>query len=467
MFQVNSESINNNTSLNPLFGPDHTTVKWVLAVTILLIIIVGLTGNLVVLIGSLKYKALKMDRVSVILLENIAIADIIMITMFCTTMLITLIAEKWILGEALCVIVYVRLVAMDTEICLITWASCYRLKIIMTPLGDRLGSNKVKICVLGVWVFWLSFVIATIAFDPVTKFTYVPGDLQCRFGDQLEKEEMNVFQRALAFFYVIIIFVPIFIISVSNVFILYYVGKSSAWKGGSHMPGMKALKTVTRVCIVFIFSYVPTIILLLTMGMGYNTPSWSGLACKLAMMMNMIANPIIYVFTNPHFARFLKASAQGREGNGLMVGNRVGQGSMNSLGRSPSPFMCRGFSERPYARGTEIFELKDDHIGLHRVVNELDLPPQIHISRTTSVGSALSFDKHYVNVARKIDIKNELKNEFKNDLCDDDISTSHLSNFSLRCDTEESEVDMCNYNVTISNGHEVDLPPVTKETILL
>ena len=97
MFAVDSESIRNNTDLVSVFGTDYGVLKGIMITITLLIIIMGVSGNIIVLIGSIKYKALKMDKVSVILLENVAVADLMMTIMFCIPMLITLIAEKWTL----------------------------------------------------------------------------------------------------------------------------------------------------------------------------------------------------------------------------------------------------------------------------------------------------------------------------------------------------------------------------------
>lgn len=100
MFSVDTDSITSSTNLTTLFGDnDYTVTKYCLIVMTVIILVIGVGGNLLVLLGSIKYKALKMDEVSVILLENLAVADLMMVLMFCVPILCTLVAEKWVLGK--------------------------------------------------------------------------------------------------------------------------------------------------------------------------------------------------------------------------------------------------------------------------------------------------------------------------------------------------------------------------------
>ena len=81
-------SVNETTS-----AVKHLSIIW-----LIIVIILGTVGNGAVLIGSLKYRALEMDRISIFLLECIAVADMTQALLVFVPSLITVIANRWLLG---------------------------------------------------------------------------------------------------------------------------------------------------------------------------------------------------------------------------------------------------------------------------------------------------------------------------------------------------------------------------------
>ena len=131
----------------------------------------------------------------------------------------------------------------------ITGMSSYRLKIISSPFSAQLSQKTTKVIVVLVWVFWIVFGVLRVGFDSKTKIVYLPNSLQCWYGDSdyLSDIQVNIgkFTAGTALLMIIAL-------SLSNVIMLYFIAKSSAFRGNGHTPGFKALNTVTCVCSVFI-----------------------------------------------------------------------------------------------------------------------------------------------------------------------------------------------------------------------
>lgn len=89
------------------------------------------------------------------------------------------------------------------------------------------------------------------------------------------------------------------VILTTNIVILCIVGRRSSKV--LPIPGLKAIKTVSCICAVYILSYLP-----LAVGYASNELSPSvELTIQYAMSINMICNPIIYSLTNRKFSAFL------------------------------------------------------------------------------------------------------------------------------------------------------------------
>ena len=76
MFYVDTTSITNITDLGATLGLTAST-KGILMGYNVLVIALALLGNGVVLYGSLKHNAIKMDKVSLLLIQNMILMDYI------------------------------------------------------------------------------------------------------------------------------------------------------------------------------------------------------------------------------------------------------------------------------------------------------------------------------------------------------------------------------------------------------
>ena len=89
-------------SNHTLYALKTTTERYVLITWSSLALLVNLVGNITILLATVRYKAIKLDRVSVALIKNIAISDILMGLNTIFPILVSLMADGWIFGDYLC-----------------------------------------------------------------------------------------------------------------------------------------------------------------------------------------------------------------------------------------------------------------------------------------------------------------------------------------------------------------------------
>ena len=101
----NSSSISQQLNCSSYIYEQGIRLPWErgISITVLLIgILIGLIGNTMVIISSFKYGTFKLDRVTIVLVRNLAIADLMLVFMYDMPLLVTHLAREWVLGEHMC-----------------------------------------------------------------------------------------------------------------------------------------------------------------------------------------------------------------------------------------------------------------------------------------------------------------------------------------------------------------------------
>ena len=308
MSTVDAASIANNTSLDPVLGTNHTVLKIFLLLYNGLVIVMGLGGNALVLVGSLKHHAIQMDQRSVILLENIAAADLLATVLQYVPMLVTLSAERWILGKFLCFCAVFRYIPFGVEAMLIAIMSCHRVRVLRSPLRRLLDPHLLKKVLVGVWLFYLITISCLTAIKPVIKYT--PSALHCSSFEWDNMAAVPAYFRIMRLISGLYLFLPIVITVIANVLILCLVFSSSTLP---RPKNSKVVRTVSIICWVFIASYIPTVVIFSLPAVGISEiPLWVNCVSMYAVSFNLIANPVIYSFTNKKFAMFARYFFTGR-----------------------------------------------------------------------------------------------------------------------------------------------------------
>jgi len=104
-----------------------TTVIILLAVYNVVGVLFAFLGNGLVLVSSIKYRAIDMDKTSIILLQNLVVADFLIALLSWLPTTISTVVGGWVLGEAVCflagLVVYVPALV---ELLILTVISCHK-----------------------------------------------------------------------------------------------------------------------------------------------------------------------------------------------------------------------------------------------------------------------------------------------------------------------------------------------------
>ena len=137
------------------------------------------------LYGSVKHNALKLEQVSKILVQTLAVWDLLAVTLVYSAMLITLISESWVLGPVLCFITgrAGHLIVMN-QVWVIMALSLYRTWRLKQPKGRKLDVKVLYI--MGATIGVLSIVVTMISMM-ARPIVYLPSQLTCLTGDLFTK----------------------------------------------------------------------------------------------------------------------------------------------------------------------------------------------------------------------------------------------------------------------------------------
>ena len=268
MFAFNLEelqlTITNATDTNTAVGLTTSTQTLLILLTAL-ITLLGFTGNLFILIGSIRYNAVDLDKISVLFIQHIAVSDLWISVEAFFPLVITLTARGWMLGPLLCYLdIFSRYHPVHSQILFIISTSAYKLSRLLNPLSLPLSNTKGRLIVALCWVLPVVFDLLLISESYQEQFE--PKLLQC----------VAYAGSIVCYFYASFRLSSLVTMLVINSAILVIARRrmsanNTVKRGNKH--GNKALVTISLVCWVFILAYIPTGISCLMSLFDYNVSS--------------------------------------------------------------------------------------------------------------------------------------------------------------------------------------------------
>ena len=147
----------------------------------------SLIGDPLILIGSMRFNAIKLHKVPVIFIRYIAVADLLATLFSILPGAVSLAANEWILGDALCYLNFFENASKALVICqLMTALALSKMLIVKNPLRAIQFSGKAAHLVAGgMWAYSVIFPAVAIARDKGdVYFTYLTYncDYKCSWG---------------------------------------------------------------------------------------------------------------------------------------------------------------------------------------------------------------------------------------------------------------------------------------------
>ena len=256
---------------------------------------ISLLGNLVVLLATTVFRAIKLDKVAVVLITNLAVADLGMSLTAILPSVGSTVARRWIYGDLLCSVSnYLESVLAAASIGLTCALSVTKLTSLLFPFKARTRTKRTGYLIAGgIW---------SLAVLPITPDIFLPREtsfnemiFRC---DTSEVKEVDMWLGPLKS--TILCFIPFVIVTVCTIWLIFFVHK---------VRGIQKQSVVTAILIsaVFLVSFLPVGILMLLGNRFNSNNSMHLILLKLALcspFMHFMANPLIYLVSITSFRNF-------------------------------------------------------------------------------------------------------------------------------------------------------------------
>ena len=258
----------------------------------------GLFGNGTVLYSSVRYNAIRLDRVSVILVQNLAVADILYTLSTIVPVTITYICGRWVLGRVYCFIgAQLAFIPGSANALTILLITSFRLWLVTHPLSV-ISKFWVRIIVIITWIIASAGSVISMIYNSSSTFNRKNG--KCTSDVYENPQAGPLFQIAVA----VILLVPLFLITVQNIIICAIALKTS--RRSQENTNYKALVMVGTLSGIFVVSWVPFVINSILRSKNPSIPSYLELVVLHCFLINAFVNPILYTLTNRRFGEYVK-----------------------------------------------------------------------------------------------------------------------------------------------------------------
>ena len=288
------------------FGMHNNAERYFWASYHLFGVLSSIIGDTLILFASFQKDAFKINKILVTVIQHIAVSDLTYTVSTVGPAAISLLANSWVLGKALCYTrVYFGYFGFPAGMSLIAVLTSSKFLILKYPLRAASWPTKSAHQVCGfIWAFSLIFPILFFAVDKDdVHFDY--RVYVCDYG-----YSSDVCKKIIPIIGFIFTIVPNIIIIATTVPILKFlaVARKSARRVGGSVPWQGNL-TVALTAVVYCISTLPYTVNRIAISCMKDPPElflvhFHKVSCFL-MMINVVANFYIYVLTVRSFRKFL------------------------------------------------------------------------------------------------------------------------------------------------------------------
>ena len=298
------------------FGMYTDAEKYLWIAWLMVILIVSLAGNLTVLIGSIRYNAIRLNKVTTTLIIHTAISDLgLIFTTIPTT--ISLITDSLVYGKLFCEILrWVNGLFVRSSCLLVVALNCSKLANLVWPVHSTLWSRKRGHKIGGIiWIFSSFLVGITIMITSLqgVPTIFAPSTLTCL---SLIADSNMATWLTFSIEVFLTTFVPIAIVFVTTTWLfvlLCKVARRSRQRGSNMLLSlnMQGVLTVIGIAVLFVITYAPKYGLWLYM-MFHTSPNTTLVKVRAhrsviyLIYLNCSCNFFIYVGSIKSFQRFIE-----------------------------------------------------------------------------------------------------------------------------------------------------------------
>ena len=268
-------------------------------------LILGLLGNSYVLFATISHNAIKLDKVSIWIIQNLAVADIANCVMFILPVIITLYARgEWVLGDTFCGVFFVyKYSCLVANMILMNLLSLNKLMRCLFPLRSLSSSRRQRYLITAVTAFGSAVLPAWSFYGTVVaKFLIVEFSAsQCTCWS-VYTEDAAPWTYAVGYAMAgVLNAVPCVTLVLMNIFLVAY-----ALKKTNRTVNKMNILIVVLVTTIFVIPMLPYFICYILFGNEWDEGLGTIRFITFIMFVSSFANPLIYLLTNKGFKQFTK-----------------------------------------------------------------------------------------------------------------------------------------------------------------
>ena len=284
--------------------------RYILTTYLLIVLLSSLIGDSIILIASVRYNAIKLNKFIVAVMQHIAISDLLRSVSYVLPAITSLAYDSWVEGQVPGYIIYfVNACSLSSGNILITFLTTSKLAIVKFPLRARRWSERIAhvIC-SAIWLFMISLHGLFLVFCQRTLFfSYIEYNVTVFL-------QTNFTTKVVNWFVVFSSIIPTFIVILATAAILCHLMKTrevSKRIGGS--VRWQGIAAVSATSTVFCVSAIP---LAISFFAATSRSSESkAMVDKVTLVrsshfispLNIMSNIYIYWFTIQSFRQFIKS----------------------------------------------------------------------------------------------------------------------------------------------------------------
>ena len=286
---------------------------WVLTAAL-----VSLIGNSTVLLASLRHRALKLDKVSVALIEHIAVADIAT-ALQCLGIFNDIVSEHFFVDEKYCRLYFALFTYIGTvDVLLVCALNISKLTSLLSPFLARVRSSKNGHLIAAIIWLLASPVLFFVKIHGGTSpdsFYFRQATYRCapNFTDPTIRTVIPILISTY-------ILVPVFVVMLCTIALLRFVNRSRGL-------ALQSVVTILSISGIYLVSYIPYAVDYLLETFGVKNMEFTRFAVYVSCL-NLTMNPLIYYFSVKSYGDFIRNSV-GRVVNKLqsLFGRLFGRGN--------------------------------------------------------------------------------------------------------------------------------------------
>ena len=282
--------------------------RYLLVVFAVLVVVLSLVGNVTVLVASIKYHAIKFDKVSVILIQNIAAVDIAFVVLIIIPTIWTIPSDQNVVkeffdnstfGKVLCfTVAHFQFWSVTATTTMISALNISKLMCLLSPLQASVRSARAGyFIVVFAWFPYLIRFIAVLAVRDNVRYGSWNDIFRCLVAPTKFTLYLDVVLAILT------TMLPAAIIAATTLWLIYFARRTF---------GLQKQSIIVNILIstTFILAFLPYSAFIIWKGIGFSseTKTASDLLWVASGQFHYLltfANPIIYYFSSASFKQFV------------------------------------------------------------------------------------------------------------------------------------------------------------------